>query len=165
MTLAATWTLAVLVVAAALDYRTRRVPNAVWIVGAIVGAPLAAWELRGAGASIWIHAAAAAGVAALAWTLWRAGQFGGADAKALILVAVAWSPVGYWQPDAARFVPALDALAPALLAAEAWRRRREWSSTPFLVPFAATSLLSASLGGLLWWPFVAVARVVGSLLA
>lgn len=94
------------------DLRERRVPNPWWVPFAWLAAVLAVgdvvdpardWTLLG------IRYAMAVLMAGLAFGLWRLHLFGGADAKALIVLSLLapWPPVG--SPHA--LMPALDAVA------------------------------------------------------
>ncbi|WP_290814900.1 A24 family peptidase C-terminal domain-containing protein [Halovivax sp.] len=81
---------------AILDVRTRRVPTAVWIPLGALGAALLAWDARvayRADVFAWeaflIPAALSLGfVVPLAYLFWWFGGFGGADAKALLVLAL-----------------------------------------------------------------------------
>jgi preflagellin peptidase FlaK len=96
--------------AAYRDVRTRRVSNRTWLPLAAVGVALLAWDLQsvlGGPASVRrafaLRAAVSLGIVApLGYLFWRLGGFGGADAKALIALAVAFPtyPV-YYLPGAA----------------------------------------------------------------
>ena len=86
----------VFVAVAIVDIRTRRIPRVVWppVVG--FGMILLAWEAHsylGIGGVVWrvymIQVAISLGlVAPLGYVFWRIGAFGGADAKAIIAIAV-----------------------------------------------------------------------------
>lgn len=108
---------AMLLGAVVYDLRERRVPNPWWIPFAGLAAILALgdvadpavdWRLLG------IRYGMSAVLAGLAYALWRLHLFGGADAKALMVLALLapWPPAG--RPDALQ--PALDALANGALA-------------------------------------------------
>ncbi|HUR25187.1 MAG TPA: prepilin peptidase [Candidatus Thermoplasmatota archaeon] len=93
------------------DLRTRRVPNSWWLPFAAMAAVLALadvadpsrdWRVLG------VRYGAAAVVAGLMYAFWRLRLFGGADAKALMVLAF----LAPWpSPSAASVQPALDALA------------------------------------------------------
>ncbi|MFB6111712.1 MAG: prepilin peptidase [Halobacteriaceae archaeon] len=98
----------VLGLAAYRDVRTRRVPNSFWYPLAVLGLLLLAWEwttlapgfqrmrfLRSTLLSIGI-------VVPLAYGFWRLGAFGGADAKALMAIAVLFPgyPTYYFPTEA-----------------------------------------------------------------
>ncbi|WP_254766207.1 A24 family peptidase C-terminal domain-containing protein [Salinilacihabitans rarus] len=96
--------------AALRDVATRRVPSSTWIPLGALGAALLVWDARAAyaaGGFVWgydflVPAAVSLGVVApLAYLFWWVGGFGGADAKALLALAL-WFPttptyaVGPW---------------------------------------------------------------------
>ncbi|SDR32266.1 A24 family peptidase C-terminal domain-containing protein [Natronobacterium texcoconense] len=79
------------------DIKTRRVSSGVWIPLAFLGGVLLLWEAqlaRAAGEQVWISeflvpAAISFGVVVpIAYTFWWFGGFGGADAKALLVLAL-----------------------------------------------------------------------------
>ncbi|WP_049928149.1 A24 family peptidase [Halopiger goleimassiliensis] len=79
------------------DIKTRRVSGEVWIPLALLGAALLVWEgwlASNAGGTVWTHefllpAAISVGfVVPIAYLFWWVGGFGGADAKALMVLAV-----------------------------------------------------------------------------
>lgn len=146
--------LAVLWAGAWLDWKHRAVPNHVWRWALYVAVPFLMAEAFTNPLSLALRLAAAVFVGAVAWGLWRGGAMGGADAKAITLAGLLLTPVGYWEPGAARFIPILDALAVCLLVAEIWRRLGRHQSTPFLVPLAPLVTIVFVSGGLLWWPAV-----------
>ncbi|WIV66040.1 A24 family peptidase C-terminal domain-containing protein [Natrialbaceae archaeon AArc-T1-2] len=83
--------------AAVRDVRIRRVPSAVWIPLGVLGAALLVWDgwtAWHAGGVVWsreflLPAAVSLGfVAPLAYLFWWIGGFGGADAKALLVLAL-----------------------------------------------------------------------------
>lgn len=81
--------------AAYRDVRTRRVPNRTWLPLVAVGVLALAWDLLaltalGTGRQLFlIQSAISLGfVAPLGYVFWRIGGFGGADAKAIITLAV-----------------------------------------------------------------------------
>lgn len=96
--------------AAYRDIRTRRVPNATWIPLFGLGIALLLWDgWLVAGASTYeqrlfgVRVAASLGIVApLGYIFWRMGGFGGADAKAVIALAVLFPtyPVYYLPWDA-----------------------------------------------------------------
>lgn len=142
------------------DWKGRTVKNGVWLTALILAAPLIimeAWTNPEAWA--WRMATAAI-VSGTAFLLWYARQVGAGDAKAIMIAALTLSPWGYWQPDAAQFVPILDALVVGLLITEAWRRLGRHSGTPFLVVLAPLTTLTAAVGGLLWWPLVWIRQAI-----
>ncbi|TYL39622.1 peptidase A24 [Natronococcus pandeyae] len=84
------------------DVRTRRVSSTVWIPLALLGAVLLAWDgwaAWNAGAHAWsyeflVPAAISLGfVVPLAYCFWWFGGFGGADAKALLVLALLFPTV------------------------------------------------------------------------
>ena len=98
------------------DLRTRRVPNSWWLPFAAMAAILtlgdAVETARDPGDHGWtplvITYGAAAAVAGMMYVFWRLRLFGGADAKALMVLAF----LAPWpSPSAASVQPALDALA------------------------------------------------------
>ena len=96
--------------AAVLDMRSRRVPNAYWFPFVAVAAALLAIDagLHGAAALGLMTLAAGLAVGAFAYLAFRLGLFGGADAKALMVLA---GLVPTLPPDAALPLPfALDTL-------------------------------------------------------
>lgn len=104
--------------AAILDVRTRRIPNAYWFPFLAASAALLAVEagLRGL-AAMALPLALAAFVAGLAYLAWRLRLFGGADAKALMVLAALVPDL----PAAAPAIPfALDTLMNGSLAALAF---------------------------------------------
>ena len=81
--------------AAYRDIKTRRVPNKTWVPLAGLAVVLLVWDtfevLNGVGSGrlFFVRVAISLGfVAPLAYVFWRIGGFGGADAKAFMLVAV-----------------------------------------------------------------------------
>jgi len=82
--------------AAYRDIRTRRVPNETWVPLALLGLALLAWDawlIRDATAftqqAFAVRVAASLGIVApLGYVFWRLGGFGGADAKAVMTLAV-----------------------------------------------------------------------------
>ncbi len=109
--------------AAILDWRTRRVRNAVWLALAAVGLILWPVDAFLLGTLGWLHVAVAALVVAAAYLLWYVHLLaGGADAKAIMALAVlapvpaAWSALGTDLPLlASPLPPAVVALANAVL--------------------------------------------------
>lgn len=94
------------------DVRVRRVPNAWWLPFVALAAFLVAGDLLDPARDWRLLAIAyggAAAIAAMMYALWRLHLFGGADAKALMVLAF----LAPWpNPDApASIQPALDALA------------------------------------------------------
>jgi len=162
MTLAWTAALATITFAAHTDWRTRRVVNAYWIPGLIIAGLLLTIEMiHGGQAATWTswHPAitrllAGTVTAGVAGALWYTGHLGGADAKATIMIGALLSPTGYWSPTDGQFIPALDALLPALIIAEIWRRHANVQSTPFLVSYGACLWATAAIGNLLAWPVI-----------
>ena len=81
---------------AILDVKTRRVPSAVWIPLGMLGALLVVWDgwvAYSAGVAAWeaflIPTALSLGVLVpLAYCFWWFGGFGGADAKAIMVIAL-----------------------------------------------------------------------------
>lgn len=82
---------------AVLDIRTRRVSSDVWIPLALLGGVLLVWDgwlAWSAGGTVWTHefllpAAISVGfVVPIAYLFWWVGGFGGADAKALMVLAL-----------------------------------------------------------------------------
>lgn len=137
-----------------LDWRGRSVPNNVWLWAALIAAPfvlaeafhsLEAWAWRMGTAVI---------ITGLAFFLWYGRVLGAGDSKGIMLAGLTMSPWDYWNPDAASFVPIIDALIPALILAEAWRRTGRMTATPFLVVLAPLATATVLIGGLLWWPIV-----------
>ena len=118
-TIAVRYGLGLVMLAGALvpDLRTRRVPNQWWIPFGVAAALLAVGDVAQPPAErnlalLWLAIAAA--VAGFVWGLWRIGLFGGADAKALMVLA-------FLVPRPAHAAglaipPAFDALANGSLA-------------------------------------------------
>lgn len=157
-----TWTvgLAVLWLGAWLDWRGRSVPNKIWVYALAALAPVLLVEAWTDTAGFLWRLAATIPAAMAGFTLWLGRGMGAADAKAIMVGGLCLSPVGYWNPDLASFIPILDALATGLILAEAWRRLGRMQGTPFLVVLAPLATLSLVAGGLLWWPFVWLARII-----
>lgn len=93
------------------DLRTRRVPNSWWLPFVAVAAVLALGDLldpRRDWMALGLRYGAAAVVAGLMYAFWRLRLFGGADAKALMVLAflVPWP-----SPSPTSIQPALDAVA------------------------------------------------------
>lgn len=107
---------AMLLGAVVYDLRERRVPNPWWVPFAWMAALLAAGDLldaRGDWGLLAIRYGMAGALAGLAYLMWRLRLFGGADAKALMVLA-ALAP---WPPARGQALqPALDALANGALA-------------------------------------------------
>ncbi|CCQ35439.1 prepilin/preflagellin peptidase [Natronomonas moolapensis 8.8.11] len=80
--------------AAYRDVRTRRVPNRTWLPLVAAGVLALAWDLlsfgsSGVGLEFLVRTVVSLGfVAPLGYVFWRIGGFGGADAKAIITLAV-----------------------------------------------------------------------------
>lgn len=93
------------------DLRTRRVPNSWWLPFAAMAGVLAIADFADPGRDwtlIAVRYGAAAAVAAMMYGFWRMRLFGGADAKALMVLAF----LAPWpSPSSASVQPALDALA------------------------------------------------------
>lgn len=81
-----TLALAMLAGAAALDLRWRRIPNAYWFPFLAAAAALLAVEAGTRGPSV-LALAVAAALMLLAYGAWRLRLFGGADAKAIMVLA------------------------------------------------------------------------------
>ena len=91
------------------DLRSRRVPNRYWLPFILAAA---IWLLQDAllGEVDGAYLAWAGGGSLTAYLFWRAGMFGGADAKALMVLAWLWPGT----PDLERgFTPMLDTLVDA----------------------------------------------------
>jgi preflagellin peptidase FlaK len=84
----------ILAVAAWRDVRTRRVPNEFWYALTALGVVLLAWEWVSLGSGfrrshlVRTTLLSVAVVVPLAYAFWRFGAFGGADAKALMALAI-----------------------------------------------------------------------------
>jgi preflagellin peptidase FlaK len=77
--------------AAYRDVQTRRVPNRTWLPLALLGVGLLAWETttRSPGEPFFLSVALSLGlVAPIGYVIYWVGGFGGADAKALVVLAV-----------------------------------------------------------------------------
>lgn len=94
--------LPVFVWVAVVDVRTRRIPRDVWIPLALLGLVTLAWDgLRAAdaGGGVWVYdfllpvATSIGFVVPLAYCFWWMGGFGGADAKALLVLAILYPMV------------------------------------------------------------------------
>ncbi|WP_058365768.1 prepilin peptidase [Haloparvum sedimenti] len=103
--------------AAYRDVRTRRVPNRVWPPLYLLGAALllwdvaARWPLAGVGGDLFLTRIAVSllVVAPLGYAFWYVGGFGGADAKALIALALLFPTYpSYYLPIA--WLPAFPAV-------------------------------------------------------
>lgn len=98
----------ILAIAAWRDVRTRRVPNAFWYPLVVIGAVLLAWEWVTFGPGfqrarlIQATILSIGIVVPLSYVFWRFGAFGGADAKALMALAVLFPtyPVFYFPREA-----------------------------------------------------------------
>jgi preflagellin peptidase FlaK len=101
--------------AAYRDVRTRRVPNRTWLPLGLLGVLLLAWELLAhlppaalADRLFLFRVAVSLGfVAPLGYVFWRIGGFGGADAKALIVLAVLFPTAPLYALDSLR-LPLVD---------------------------------------------------------
>ena len=88
------------------DVRTRRVPNVVWYPAAGLGVVVLAWELLGrvppvglADRLFLLRVLLSLGfVVPLVYLFWRFGAFGGADAKAFMVVAVVFPTYPTYHP-------------------------------------------------------------------
>lgn len=93
------------------DLRSRRVPNSWWLPFVAMAAVLAAADLADPARdwrALGVRYGAAAAVAGLMYGFWRLRLFGGADAKALMVLAF----LAPWpSPSPASVQPAIDALA------------------------------------------------------
>ncbi|WP_247730409.1 A24 family peptidase [Halovivax limisalsi] len=97
--------LPVFVWAAVLDVRTRRVPSEAWIPLGVLGAVLLVWDgwtAYAADVHTWqaflLPAATSLGfVVALAYLFWWFGGFGGADAKAVMILAMVFPVVPSYE--------------------------------------------------------------------
>ncbi|MFB6103669.1 MAG: prepilin peptidase [Halobacteriaceae archaeon] len=88
------------------DLRTRRVPNEVWYPLAVLGVALFGWEVlaaeSGSGRVVYAMALSVGIVVPLAYLFWRIGGFGGADAKAFMVLAVVFPTYPtYYLPSVA----------------------------------------------------------------
>lgn len=71
-----------------LDIKTRRVPNRVWLIMILIGSPFVAYDLYTGGSFHLIRLLASViFIYAFMYLLFRIGTFGGADAKALIVLS------------------------------------------------------------------------------
>ncbi|WP_277542589.1 A24 family peptidase [Haloarcula laminariae] len=102
--------------AAYRDIETRRVPNRTWAPLAVLGVVLLLWDTYAvvtgptSGRLFFVQVAISLGfVAPLAYGFWLIGGFGGADAKAFMLVAVLFPayPTYYLQTTALPLEPSL----------------------------------------------------------
>jgi archaeal preflagellin peptidase FlaK len=108
---------AYLLAAARLDLRVRRVPNGLWIHLGGLGALLMGVDLFITHELEWLHVAIAALLAAVAYLLWRMRLLaGGADAKAIMALAVLAPASAAWSLGATSW-PWLPSLLPAALVA------------------------------------------------
>ena len=94
--------------AALRDVRTRRVPNRAWLPLVVAGVVALAWDaVLVAGGRAWPLFAVRVGlslglVAPLGYLFWRLGGFGGADAKAVMTLALVFpASAGGRAPDSA----------------------------------------------------------------
>jgi hypothetical protein len=76
-----------LLVAAVYDWTTMRVPNLVWLPMLLAALVVDLVEPARI-VSAWPYLLAAGGVVALAFGIWRVGIWGGADAKAIMVLAL-----------------------------------------------------------------------------
>jgi leader peptidase (prepilin peptidase)/N-methyltransferase len=104
--------------AAGIDLRTRRIPNALVLVGVVV-ALVVAWAQGSLGAAL--LGCVASGAAGLATAIAARGAFGGGDVK---LLAYAGAVVGIWSVPALFFWTSLAGGAIALGALAVRRSRR-----------------------------------------
>lgn len=105
---------AMLAGAAAMDLRTRGVSNAYWPAFLAIAAVLwAADDSRN-----WRSLAGAFFSMTAAFLVWGWGGYGGADAKALMVLA--WLAPGAPAVHAGRITPAVDALTTAGILSAAW---------------------------------------------
>ena len=104
--------LAMLLGAAVLDLRSRRVGNRYWIPFVAVAAFLVVTDAAGmeGGVFLW-RAGAAAITCGVVYAAWFFGTFGGADAKGLMVLAWLWP--GLPDLDRGTITPAVDALVNA----------------------------------------------------
>lgn len=134
------------------DARTRTIGNYWWLIGLFLTLLPLSWEVLTnpivALPRLWVGLL----VSCVALALWYAGQFGGADAKAVILYGFLLSPNGYWNPATFHYVPILDALLPAIIINALWMRFTNQRCTPFLVPLGALLLATPWTGNLLGLP-------------
>lgn len=92
---------AMLAVASYQDLKTREIEDKVWVVGGVVGAALTLYEAATAqGYPFLLAAFSVALTAGLAFGVYYLGLYGGADAKALLAIAVAFpfSPASEGSP-------------------------------------------------------------------
>ncbi len=107
--------------AALRDVRTRRVPNRAWLPLVVAGVVALAWDvLLVAGGRAWPLFALRVGlslglVAPLGYLFWRLGGFGGADAKAVMSLAVLLPANPQYYPPAALDAATVYPLQPAPL--------------------------------------------------
>ncbi len=103
-------------VASILDLQSRRVSNRVWIPFVAAAMPFQVIALFDYGV---IPFVIAVGATAAAYGLWYTGMlFGGADAKALMVLA--WLLPAYQSPSADQLVPVLDLFMNGLFATMAY---------------------------------------------
>lgn len=117
-------------------------------------APALITELADEPRAFAIRLGVAVAFAAVAYGLWRGEVYRAADAKGLMVLGLALSPIGYYAALEGRFLVAFDALPVALIAGEGWRRLGGPKRVPFFVVLFPVLLVTLIGGGVLWWPVV-----------
>ncbi len=144
--------------AAWLDWKNRDVPNAVWVLGLFLLAPLLIVESVRAPAHFFLRLGLALGFFVLLFGFWRLNQIGGADVKGFAFFGLALSPVGYYEPIFGKIYPALDILVASLVIGELLRRFMKQKSVPLFTVSQWPLMLAPVAGGLVWWPIVTFVR-------
>lgn len=144
------------IAAAAIDVRTREIPNALTLGMMAAGVALSAARILTCDPWLLIVPPAAFAVA-LSWLLWRAGLFGGGDAK-LMMAIVLLLPL---YPDGASFIPTFFVMLGVAafihfylfgLVAVLRRRRMPLAVVFAVVPVAAAAAAFFIARPLLPWP-------------
>lgn len=142
------------------DWRTHSVPNWLWLLGLALAAPLLLLEAFKEPLHALIRWGCFLGFLAATWALWRTGNFGAGDAKGFSFFALILSPVGYFDVWHGKIYPALDVLVTAMVLAEIFRRITKRDNLPFFTVSQWPLMLAPVAGGLLWWPIVALLRLI-----
>ena len=155
------WLLAFVIggVAAWMDWKSRSVPNWLWLVGFALAAPFVLVEAFQSCGAFALRLSLFAAFTIPLFFLWRSDAIGGADLKGFAFFAYALSPVDYFDSEHGKFYPALDVLVTALVLAMILKLFVKDKKLPLFAVSQWPLLLAPVAGGLVWWPVLALVRL------